>query len=283
MLFARTARFSFRTIGSTLLLGSGFAFAADPVPASPSPAVAPSTPAPAAAVSGTSDSKPASPAAPVTPAAGTTPAPAAKSAAAPAAVVVRDESFLTQEEQAIVDLTNNERARYGLPAFTPTPALMRIAREQSQLMATYRTMSHAVGGRHLTHRLQQAGYPTYAVAENCAQGQWSPQAAVQTWMASAGHRTNMLNGGYRDIGVAMVWGSDGRPYYTQVFSVAVGTPVVTQVVKTTTTTTTPVGTKTVNPAPAPVAPAPTVVPASATSPAQAGSGVVPASGTAPAK
>ena len=277
MLFARTARFSFRTIGSTLLLGSGFAFAADPVPASPSPAPAPSTTAPAAAASGTPDSKPAAPAAPVTPAAGTTPAPAAKPAAAP--VVVRQENLLTQEEQSIVDLTNNERARYGLPAFTPTPALMRIAREQSQLMATYRVMSHAVGGRHLTHRLQQAGYPTYTVAENCAQGQGSPQAAVQTWMASAGHRNNLLNRGYSEIGVAMVWGSDGRPYYTQVFSVPVGIPVVV----TRTVTSTPVGTQTVNPAPAPVAPAPAVVPASGTSPAQSGSGVVPASGTTPAK
>jgi len=212
----------------------------------------------------------------VTPAAGTTPAPAAKPAPAPV-VVVRSENLLTQEEQSIVDFTNNERARYGLPAFTATPALMRLAREQSQLMASARVMSHAVNGRHLTFRLQQAGYPTYTVAENCGMGVGSPQQAVQMWMNSAGHRTNLLNGGYREIGVAMAWGSDGRPYYTQVFSAPVGIPVETRVI-----TSAPVVTKTV--APAPVAPAaPAIVPASATGSAPAGTGVVPASGTSPAK
>jgi uncharacterized protein YkwD len=56
---------------------------------------------------------------------------------------------------------------------------------------------------------------TYRSAgENIAHGQTSPQAVVNAWMNSSGHRANILNASFTQIGVGYV--ADGH-YWTQMF------------------------------------------------------------------
>ena len=105
-------------------------------------------------------------------------------------------------EQSIVDYTNAERARYGLPALVIDPNLMASARRHGNWMASYRQMVHSNMG----------------VAENIAMGQSSPQEVLRTWMNSSGHRANILNGGHRRIGVSAYRSPEGTIFRCQQFT-----------------------------------------------------------------
>ena len=81
------------------------------------------------------------------------------------------------------------------------PNLMDSARRHCAWMARSRRMVHT----------------SQPVAENIAMGQRSSQEAVRSWMASSGHRANILNAGHRRIGVAAYRASCGTIYWCQQF------------------------------------------------------------------
>ncbi|MEZ4865987.1 MAG: CAP domain-containing protein [Caldilineaceae bacterium] len=56
-------------------------------------------------------------------------------------------------------------------------------------------------GSHVGDRIARAGYRWSAVAENVAYGQSTPEQVVSAWMHSEGHRRNLLNGQYQEIGI----------------------------------------------------------------------------------
>ena len=62
--------------------------------------------------------------------------------------------------------------------------------------------------------IKNFGIPYRAAAENIAKGQATPQAVVNAWMNSSGHRANILNSTYNKIGVGYV--ANGN-YWTQMF------------------------------------------------------------------
>jgi uncharacterized protein YkwD len=64
-------------------------------------------------------------------------------------------------------------------------------------------------------RIEAAGYDAPA-AENIARGQPTPQAVVDAWMNSEGHRANILNCKIKAIGVGVHLG-EGGPWWTQDF------------------------------------------------------------------
>jgi uncharacterized protein YkwD len=81
-------------------------------------------------------------------------------------------------------------------------------------------MSHTGSdGSGLATRVDRVGYSWSRLAENVAYGYGDVASVVAGWMASAGHRTNILSSN-SDFGVGLAYGADGRPYWTQVF----GTP-----------------------------------------------------------
>src|SRR5438477_6892712 len=102
-------------------------------------------------------------------------------------------------EKAIVDGTNAQRARYGLPPLTLDPALERTARTHAAWMTNSHNLQHSSIG----------------VAENIAWGQRTTDQAMTDWMNSSGHRANILNPSYRRIGVAAYTASDGSCYWCQ--------------------------------------------------------------------
>jgi uncharacterized protein YkwD len=103
-------------------------------------------------------------------------------------------------EQNIVDATNSQRARYGLPALAVDVRLMATARQHGTWMASYRSLTHS----------------NYGVAENIAEGQRSVGEAMNSWMNSSGHRANIL-GGYRRIGVSAYQSPEGTIFWCQQF------------------------------------------------------------------
>jgi uncharacterized protein YkwD len=104
-------------------------------------------------------------------------------------------------EQGIVDRTNAERARFGLPALEIDPALQRQARNHTAWMTNNRSLQHT----------------SAAVGENIGLGQRSAQEIVADWMNSSGHRANILNGSYHKIGAAAYTAADGSIYWCEQF------------------------------------------------------------------
>jgi uncharacterized protein YkwD len=128
-------------------------------------------------------------------------------------------------ERRVVELTNEVRARHGLRPLRPDAVLWRAARAHSDEMLRLNYFSHYSpdpGQRTVSERAAAAGCPDLEVGENLAfyEGynlENAAQRVVNDWMASPGHRANLLRPGYTSIAVALV--SDGRRIYaTQVFA-----------------------------------------------------------------
>jgi uncharacterized protein YkwD len=108
---------------------------------------------------------------------------------------------LTATERSIVEQTNAERARYGLPPLEVDVELVKSARSHAIWMTTYQTLQHT----------------RQPVAENIAMGQRDTQDVLGSWMRSSGHRANILNGAFRKIGVAAYRIGEGTIFWCQQF------------------------------------------------------------------
>ncbi|MEV0152147.1 CAP domain-containing protein [Micromonospora sp. NPDC050686] len=128
-------------------------------------------------------------------------------------------SGLTAELQKVVDLVNQERAKAGCQALSVDGKLTQAAQAHSQDQADHRKMSHdGSDGSDAGARLDRVGYAWRAYGENVAWNQQSPEAVMDAWMNSPGHRANILNCGFTEIGVGVA--RSNGPYWTQDF----GTP-----------------------------------------------------------
>lgn len=121
----------------------------------------------------------------------------------------------------IVAHTNRARADASLPPLTRHAQLMRAAQIHAEQMAASEQMSHVLPDARypsLTDRLAAVAYEWRAIAENIAVGSRSAEAVVDGWMRSAGHRANMLDTRYSEMGAGYAASGSGRPYYVQVFA-----------------------------------------------------------------
>jgi len=89
--------------------------------------------------------------------------------------------------------------------------LNAAAQGWSDYQASISTMTH---GSNPGARITAAGYSWSAWGENVAFGQWDCAAVIAAWMNSPGHRTNMLNPTYTNIGIGMTVASNGAKYWT---------------------------------------------------------------------
>ncbi|GIM83099.1 CAP domain-containing protein [Salinispora arenicola] len=171
-------------------------------PASPSPSATPSRkPAPAPSRS-TAASRP-------TPARTTT-SPAGSNSTPPSGNISADAA-------KVVSLVNAERAKAGCKALSVDDKLMTAAQRHSQDQADNKKMTHTgSNGSTLGDRVKAVGYRFRAAGENVAWNQQSPEAVMNAWMNSSGHRANILNCSFTEIGVGIA--SSNGPYWTQVFA-----------------------------------------------------------------
>ena len=119
-------------------------------------------------------------------------------------------------EREVIRLVNAERAKYGLAALQEDAALTRTARMKSQDMRDNRYFDHNSPTYGTPFQLMKSQGISYRTAgENIAMGYATPQAVVNAWMNSAGHRANILNSSYTKIGVGYV---ESGYYWTQHFA-----------------------------------------------------------------
>lgn len=105
-------------------------------------------------------------------------------------------------EQRVFQLTNQERAKKGLKPLKANSELNYVADKYAQEMAERGVLSHTgPDGSQAWDRAKEVGYEALTMAENIAAGQRTPEQVVQGWMNSSGHRANILNPDYTEIGV----------------------------------------------------------------------------------
>ena len=121
-------------------------------------------------------------------------------------------------ESEVIELVNVERAAEGIAPLSYDARLAAAARGHSEDMGLQDYFDHdSLDGRHFYDRIQDAGYAYNYCGENIAAGYSTPEAVVQGWMNSSGHRANILNGGYSRIGTAAYESPDGTVYWCQQF------------------------------------------------------------------
>jgi len=123
--------------------------------------------------------------------------------------------------ELILKQTNAERAKEMLPALKLDPKLLEAAQKHTDDMARQKMMSHTLDGKGPADRLRKIGYEFASMGENVAMGM-KAKDAVDAWMKSKGHRANILNKDYTEIGIGVAKDEDGTPYYTQVFGKPLG-------------------------------------------------------------
>ena len=125
------------------------------------------------------------------------------------------DSSVASYEHEVVRLVNEIRQQNGLKPLTENWALSRVARYKSQDMLDNRYFSHTSPTYGSPFQMIKAFGLSYRTAgENIAKGYASPQAVVNGWMNSSGHRANILNVSYTQIGIGYV--AQGN-YWTQMF------------------------------------------------------------------
>lgn len=121
-------------------------------------------------------------------------------------------------EGKVVQLVNQKRAQAGLKPLAHNWELSRVARYKSMDMRDRGYFSHTspTYGSPFT-MIKSFGISYRAAGENIAMGQSTPQAVVDAWMKSPGHRANIMSTQFTEIGVGYAFGGSGRHYWTQMF------------------------------------------------------------------
>jgi len=116
------------------------------------------------------------------------------------------QSFLTR--RGVVQWTNTQRAKYGLQPLKENTKLDASAEIKAQNMLKNQYFAHeSPTGARVDDLVVSVGYDFIAIGENLALGNFKDdETLVQAWMDSPGHRANILNNKYQEIGVAVVKG-----------------------------------------------------------------------------
>ncbi len=105
----------------------------------------------------------------------------------------------------VLELINQERMANGqLPPLKGVAPLDTAAGTHSENMALRNFFDHCDldTGDSPWDRMNAAGYTSFSSAgENIAAGYSTPQSVMSAWMASSGHRANILSSNYREVGI----------------------------------------------------------------------------------
>jgi uncharacterized protein YkwD len=125
------------------------------------------------------------------------------------------------QECAMLKLINDYRVAHGKSRLKLSRTLGAAAEHHSRDMAAHNSFSHTLSnGTSWTKNITNHGYPTGTYrAENIAAGNSLASKTFTQWKNSSGHRTNMLNGTYKAIGIGRAYGSSAtyKWYWTTTF------------------------------------------------------------------
>ena len=150
-----------------------------------------------------------------------------RSAACPNASITPSAGNLGQLEAPIRCLLNAQRAARGLRPLSSNGRLRAAAAAHSRDMVANRYFAHrSRSGTSPADRIRRAGWMPrgggWVVGENLAWGTGSmasPAKIVDAWMASPGHKANVLRRNFRQVGIGIssgvpVGGGGGATYTT---------------------------------------------------------------------
>ncbi len=121
-------------------------------------------------------------------------------------------------ESEVVRLVNTERTKRGLQPLGQNWELSRVARYKCNDMVKKGYFAHESPTYGSPFKMMESfGIRFSAGAENIAKGQKNPQEVMNSWMNSAGHRSNIISPAYGEIGVGAAKDSNGNLYWTQMF------------------------------------------------------------------
>ena len=122
------------------------------------------------------------------------------------------------EAEEVLKLVNEERSKQGLKSLTLSKQLTSIANAKAQDMADKNYFSHTspTYGSPFD-MLKQYGVSYSYAGENIAAGQTSAEQVMSDWMNSSGHRANILNPNYTQLGVGYVKGGSYGTEWVQLF------------------------------------------------------------------
>lgn len=122
----------------------------------------------------------------------------------------------SKDQEVILKLVNKERKHKGLNPVKLSKKLNNLAKLKSEDMSNHNYFSHnspKYGSPFNLMKKYNVKYMT--AAENIAKGQDTPEYVVRCWMESKGHRKNILNPRFQEMGVSR--DPHGNNIWTQMF------------------------------------------------------------------
>ncbi|WP_369218487.1 CAP domain-containing protein, partial [Streptomyces flavofungini] len=120
----------------------------------------------------------------------------------------------------VLSLVNAERSKAGCGPVTANSKLATAATKHSADMDARDYFDHnSPDGTDPGDRITAAGYQWSTYGENIARGQQTPASVMESWMNSSGHRANILNCAFKEMGVG-IHRASGGPWWTQAFGTA---------------------------------------------------------------
>lgn len=116
-------------------------------------------------------------------------------------------------QQDLIKLTNEQRKNNGLPPLVENPSLNKAAEEKAKNMFAENYWAHySPSGKSPWDFISNSGYKYSYAGENLARNFYTSRDVVDAWMASKmGHKENILNNKYTEIGMAVMEGTlDGQ-------------------------------------------------------------------------
>jgi len=113
------------------------------------------------------------------------------------------------DSQAAATMISQYRQNNGLGVVVVDPDLMKLAEQQSQVMASRNKLDHDVKAP-LAQRLNASGYPATQAVENVSAGYHTLAEAFSGWRDSPPHRANMLKNGVTKLGIAASYAANTK-------------------------------------------------------------------------
>ncbi len=131
-----------------------------------------------------------------------------------------DSTSRSMEELAyeMVELINQDRAKYGVPELEIDDTLMDFAAMRAAQLSEWFSHTRPDGTRYTSELADSYHYRGENITKKAQGYYYSPSEAENSLMHSSGHKKNILNDNYTVVGVG-VYESDGTYYYCQVFAI----------------------------------------------------------------
>ena len=109
--------------------------------------------------------------------------------------------YMDSYAEQVLSLVNAERANAGLAPLSMNYTLVSASKVRAAEIT--QSFSHTrPNGSSCFTAYDEAGVSYWGAGENIAAGQWSPESVMNSWMNSPGHRANILDGSFTQIGIA---------------------------------------------------------------------------------